>query len=128
MSLLSFVTAVLLLSLSNAQIMFGFYKFVCPNAEYVVYNEMVDILSVAPSLAGPLLRMHYHDCFVKGCDASILLNPTSNNVTEKVAAPNLSIRGYGVFDRIKEKLEETCPGIVSCADIVALVARDVVAL
>ncbi|XP_020701141.1 peroxidase 1-like [Dendrobium catenatum] len=126
--LLSFALAALLFGFSNAQVMFGFYNFVCPNAEAIVNEEMKHIMAVAPSLAGPLLRMHYHDCFVKGCDASILVNPSAKKATEKVAPPNLSIRGFEVIDRIKEKLEAACPGIVSCADIIALVARDAVAL
>ncbi|ONK74702.1 uncharacterized protein A4U43_C03F9260 [Asparagus officinalis] len=106
----------------------GFYKKTCPNAETIVYNEMKRVISVAPSLAGPLLRLFFHDCFVRGCDASILLNSTKNNVAEKESPINLSLRGYGVIDTIKAKLEKACPGIVSCADITALVARDAVYL
>ncbi|KAA8524586.1 hypothetical protein F0562_011009 [Nyssa sinensis] len=59
----------------------------------------------------------------KGCDASILLNSTSNQA-EKVAPPNLTVRGFDFIDRVKSLLEAECPGIVSCADIIALVARD----
>ncbi|KAI3687339.1 hypothetical protein L1987_81034 [Smallanthus sonchifolius] len=79
-----------------------------------------------PSMAAKLLRLHYHDCFVRGCDGSILLDPTQNTTTEKTAGPNRSISGYEVIDEIKTKLEAQCPGIVSCADIVALTARDAV--
>ncbi|KAK8966520.1 Peroxidase 1 [Platanthera guangdongensis] len=99
---------------------------------------MTRAIKMAPSLSGPLLRMHFHDCFVnyvdltngflKGCDGSVLLNGTSSSPPEKVAPPNLSLRGYGEIDRVKAKLEKACPGIVSCADILALVARDVVVL
>ncbi|GKE50648.1 peroxidase 24-like protein, partial [Tanacetum coccineum] len=80
-----------------------------------------------PSLAAKLLRLHYHDCFVRGCDGSILLDPTQNNTTtEKTAGPNRSVSGYEVIDEVKTKLEADCPGIVSCADVVALAARDAV--
>ncbi|CAL9778714.1 unnamed protein product [Musa acuminata subsp. burmannicoides] len=106
----------------------GYYSKTCPNAEAIVFEEMAKVIKVAPSLAGPLLRMHFHDCFVRGCDGSVLLNSTKGNVAEKDAHPNLSLRGYGVIDRVKAKLEKACPGIVSCADILAFVARDAVVL
>lgn len=53
-----------------------------------------------------------------------MLDSTPNNKAEKAAVPNQSLTGFDVIDEIKEKLEETCPGVVSCADIVALAARD----
>ncbi|KAM1086764.1 hypothetical protein ACFX2H_012320 [Malus domestica] len=74
-------------------------------------------------MAPKLLRMHYHDCFVRGCDASLLLDSTSGNPAEKEAIQNSNIRGYEVIDEIKTRLEDECPGIVSCADIVALFGR-----
>ncbi|KAL3740652.1 hypothetical protein ACJRO7_021860 [Eucalyptus globulus] len=103
----------------------GFYQKTCPNAEAIVKKVIGQVMSVAPSLSGPLLRMHFHDCFVRGCEGSILLN-SSTNQAEKDAPPNLSLRGYQVIDRVKTALEKACPGTVSCADVLAIVARDVV--
>jgi hypothetical protein len=66
---------------------------------------------------------------LQGCDASLLLDPTPQNPRiEKLAAPNLTVRGYEVIDAAKTQLEKTCPRTVSCADIVALAARDAVVL
>ncbi|KAF9589242.1 hypothetical protein IFM89_021121 [Coptis chinensis] len=59
-----------------------------------------------------------------GCAALVLLNSTSNNKAEKEAIPNLSLAGFDVIDEVKTQLEKTCPGTVSCVDIVALGARD----
>lgn len=59
---------------------------------------------------------------LQGCDASILLNPTkSNPQTEKTTIP---LRGYSAVDKIKAAVEAVCPGVVSCADILAFAARD----
>ncbi|XP_002518541.2 peroxidase 27 [Ricinus communis] len=111
---------------ANAQLKVGFYSKTCPRAEAIVKEVINQVMSVAPSLAGPLLRMHFHDCFVRGCDGSVLLNATSSTQqVEKDALPNLSLRGYQIIDRVKTALEKECPGVVSCADVVAIVARDV---
>ncbi|XP_021746893.1 peroxidase 56-like [Chenopodium quinoa] len=103
----------------------GYYGYSCPQAESIALNVIKESLAVDPTLAGPLLRMFFHDCFVRGCDASILLDsPTKQG--EKEAIPNLTLRGYEVIDKVKIALEMHCPGIVSCADILAIVSRDVV--
>ena len=61
----------------------------------------------------------------QGCDASVLLDDTGNFTGEKSAGPNAgSLRGFGVIDTIKALLEALCPRTVSCADILAVAARD----
>lgn len=71
------------------------------------------------------MRLHFHDCFVQGCDASVLLDDTSSSPGEKSALQNLdSLRGFEVIDNVKSEVEDVCPGVVSCADILAVVARD----
>ncbi|XP_020087300.1 peroxidase 4-like [Ananas comosus] len=84
-----------------------------------------------PRMGASLLRLHFHDCFVNGCDGSVLLDDTPTFTGEKNAAPNKnSIRGFDVVDKIKEAVNSACNGnVVSCADILAVAARDsVVAL
>lgn len=66
---------------------------------------------------------------MQGCDASDLLDDTPTFQGEKTAKPNNnSLRGFEVIDKIKAQVEAVCPGIVSCADILALAARDGVVL
>ncbi|XP_058083538.1 peroxidase 24-like [Magnolia sinica] len=101
-----------------------FYKKSCLLAEDIVKNITQRRVAANSALPAKLLRLHFHDCFVRGCDASVLLNSTANNTAEKDAIPNLSLAGSDVIDEIKTHLEKTCPGVVSCADIVALSARD----
>ncbi|XP_058082951.1 peroxidase 24-like [Magnolia sinica] len=101
-----------------------FYRKSCPLAEDIVRNITHRRTAAYSLLPAKLLRLHFHDCFVRGCDASVLLNSKGYEKAEKDADPNLSLEGFDVIDEIKAQLEEACPGVVSCADIVALSARD----
>ncbi|WOG96374.1 hypothetical protein DCAR_0415709 [Daucus carota subsp. sativus] len=102
-----------------------FYDHSCPNAIQIVKSIVSSAVARDTRMAASLLRLHFHDCFVKGCDASILLDSSGSVISEKSSNPNRkSVRGYGVIDQIKSALELECPQTVSCADIMALAARD----
>lgn len=70
------------------------------------------------------------ELFLQGCDASVLLDDVGSSfVGEKTAVANKnSARGFEVIDTIKTQVEASRNGTVSCADIVALAARDAVFL
>uniref|UniRef100_A0A7N0T153 Peroxidase n=1 Tax=Kalanchoe fedtschenkoi TaxID=63787 RepID=A0A7N0T153_KALFE len=74
-----------------------------------------------------LLRLLFHDCFIEGCDASVMLddsNGNSNKSIERQAIPNKTLKGFDKIARIKDELEKACPGVVSCADTLVLATRD----
>ncbi|CAL5194398.1 unnamed protein product [Lathyrus oleraceus] len=106
----------------------NFYKKSCPQAEEIVKNITQQHVSSRPELPAKLLRLHFHDCFVRGCDASVLIESTASNTAEKDAIPNLSLSGFDVVKDIKDAVEAKCPGVVSCADILTLAARDAVSV
>ncbi|GJN10563.1 hypothetical protein PR202_ga28668 [Eleusine coracana subsp. coracana] len=113
---------------AEGHLQMGAYNKTCPQAEEIVLKEMSAILGKTPDLAGPVLRLFSVDCFVGGCEGSILLDSTPNNTAEKDSPLNKGVRGYEVVDAIKAKLDEACPGVVSCADTLALAARDSIRL
>ncbi|CAH2051359.1 unnamed protein product [Thlaspi arvense] len=103
----------------------SFYSISCPKAEEIVRSVVAQAVARETRMAASLMRLHFHDCFVQGCDGSLLLDTSGSIVTEKSSNPNSnSARGFDVVDQIKAALESQCPGIVSCADALTLAARD----
>lgn len=106
------------------------YSKSCPRALTIIKAAVYKAILKEHRIGASLLRLHFHDCFVNGCDASVLLDDSESFTGEKTAVPNInSLRGFDIIDSIKSELETFCPAAVSCADILAVAARDsVVAL
>ncbi|XP_024987459.1 basic peroxidase-like [Cynara cardunculus var. scolymus] len=105
----------------NAQLSTTFYDDTCPNALAAINTVITDAVTTENRMAASIIRLHFHDCFVQGCDASILLDDTPS---EKTTGANSGVRGYEVIDAAKAAVENICPGVVSCADVLAVAARD----
>ncbi|KAK7285473.1 hypothetical protein RJT34_20246 [Clitoria ternatea] len=125
-----FLALVTLFCSSNAQLSSTFYSSTCPNVSSIVRNVVQQALQSDSRIGASLTRLHFHDCFVNGCDGSVLLDQGGNiTLSEKNATPNNnSARGFNVVDNIKSSVENSCPGVVSCADILALAAEASVSL
>ncbi|XP_062006609.1 peroxidase 17-like [Rosa rugosa] len=106
-----------------------YYSETCPEAETIVRGVMKKAYDREPRSLASVMRFQFHDCFVNGCDASMLLDDTPTMLGEKLSLSNInSLRSYEVVDEVKEALEKACPGVVSCADVIIMASRDAVAL
>ncbi|KAI3452386.1 hypothetical protein Pfo_009051 [Paulownia fortunei] len=107
-----------------------YYSKSCPRFEQIVQDTTTNKQIASPTTAAAALRLFFHDCFVGGCDASVLVSSTRFNKAERDADINLSLPGDGfdVIVRAKTALELTCPGVVSCADILAVATRNLVVM
>ncbi|URE21295.1 Peroxidase [Musa troglodytarum] len=108
----------------HGQLSSDFYQSTCPRLQRIVRSATQQAIDKDPIMGAAMLRLFFHDCFVNGCDASVLLDDTPTSVGEKGSPANFnSLRGFEVIDDIKAQVEAACPATVSCADILALAAR-----
>nr|ACS49652.1 peroxidase [Oryza ridleyi] len=110
----------------NGKLKVGFYSRSCPTAESTVATVVRQFADADSTILPALVRLQFHDCFVKGCDASVLIKGGNNNA-EVDNNKHQGLRGLDVIESAKAQLESECPGVVSCADIVALASRDALA-
>lgn len=98
--------------------------------EACVFSAVKEVVLAAINaenrMGASLIRLFFHDCFVDGCDAGLLLNDTATFTGEQTAAGNNnSVRGFAVIEAAKQNAKTKCPDTpVSCADILSIAARD----
>ncbi|CAH2072328.1 unnamed protein product [Thlaspi arvense] len=118
-------------ALGIAQLSSDFYSNTCPNVTIIARSLIEQASRSDVRLTAQFTRLHFHDCFVNGCDGSVLLDaaPANGVEGEKKAFQNdNSLDGFEVIDDIKTALENVCPGVVSCADILSIAAEISVSL
>ncbi|KAI8020063.1 putative Peroxidase 48 [Camellia lanceoleosa] len=121
---------------------YDFYRESCPRFQKIIRSSIHCLNMARSDVAPALLRLVFHDCFIEvkflllpssflilipsyqGCDESVLLDAIDGVDSEKESPPNETLKGFDLIDIIKSKLEEACPGVVSCADILFLAARE----
>ncbi|KAK1440683.1 hypothetical protein QVD17_06512 [Tagetes erecta] len=119
-------------NLAHAQLKENYYKNICPNVETIVRNTVTAKVRQTFVTIPGTLRLFFHDCFVQGCDASVMIASSGSNTAEKDHQDNMSLTGDGFDTVIKAKAAvdavPSCRNKVSCADILALATRDVVVM
>ncbi|KAJ6689751.1 hypothetical protein OIU85_006099 [Salix viminalis] len=82
------------------------YAPTCPSVFEIVKKEMECEVRSDPRNAALIVRLHFHDCFVQGCDGSVLLDDTITLQGEKKASASInSLGGFQIIDRIKSKID-----------------------
>ncbi|OMP01848.1 Plant peroxidase [Corchorus olitorius] len=118
--------------MASAQLRKNYYANICPNVESIVRGAVTQKFRQTFVTVPATIRLFFHDCFVQGCDASVIIASSGGNTAEKDHPDNLSLAGDGFDTVIKAKAAvDAVPGCrnkVSCADILAMATRDVIAL
>ncbi|CAL4966657.1 unnamed protein product [Urochloa decumbens] len=121
------VSAALMPPSAVAQLRPGYYSSICPNLELIVKSSVKQSMAQSPISAPAALRLFFHDCAVRGCDASIMI-VNSNGDDEWRNPDNQSLKpeGFQVILNAKAAVDSDpqCQYKVSCADIMALAARE----
>ncbi|XP_022153786.1 peroxidase A2-like [Momordica charantia] len=118
----------IILETSSAQLSPTFYDQTCPNLSTIVRDAVSQAQEGDVRAGAKLIRFHFHDCFVDGCDGSVLLKDAPGIESELDAPPNRGIQGLEIVDKVKAAVEAACPATVSCADILAIAALQSVLL
>ncbi|XP_042410673.1 peroxidase 19-like [Zingiber officinale] len=108
-----------------------------PQVERIVASVTAQSFCERPATGAAVIRLFFHDCFVEGCDASVLIAPSAGGGREGAAPAverdvdenrSLQEEAFETIEMAKEAVERQCPGVVTCADILAVAPRDFVHL
>ncbi|KAJ7974022.1 Peroxidase [Quillaja saponaria] len=107
-----------------------FHKSTCPQLESIVRTQLKKVYKQEIGQAAGILRLHFHDCFVRGCDASVLFDGSASGPSEKDTPPNFTLRpeAFKIIEDLRERIHSKCGRVVSCADITTLATRDAIFL
>ncbi|PON69259.1 Peroxidase [Parasponia andersonii] len=108
----------------KSELQLNYYAESCPKAEEIIKQQVIDLYNKHGNTAVSWVRNLFHDCMVKSCDASLLLETVNGIESEKASQRSFGMRNFKYVNTIKSAVEKECPLTVSCADIVALSARD----
>ncbi|XP_066383474.1 peroxidase 45-like [Miscanthus floridulus] len=121
------VSAGLMPQSAVAELKTDYYASTCPNLEVIVRSSVKQSMAQSPISAPAALRLFFHDCAVRGCDASIMI-VNSNGDDEWRNSDNQSLKPEGFQTILNAKAavdsDPQCRYKVSCADIMALAARE----
>ncbi|KAG6493158.1 hypothetical protein ZIOFF_048135 [Zingiber officinale] len=119
------------------QLSLDFYTHNCPQLDRIVASVTAQRFRERPATGAAVIRLFFHDCFVEGCDASVLIAPSAGGgramagpAVERDVEENRSLpeEAFETIEMAKAAVERQCPGVVTCADILAVAARDFVHL
>ncbi|CAO2173922.1 unnamed protein product [Urochloa humidicola] len=103
----------------------GYYSKKCKGVENIVKWHVILALKANRRTGAALIRLLFHDCFVRGCDGSVLLDASYDNPhPEKEAPVNIGLAAFDLLEEIKAAVEDRCSGVVSCSDLLIYAARD----
>ncbi|PNY08470.1 peroxidase 21-like protein [Trifolium pratense] len=108
----------------KSQLQVNYYSNSCPKAEEIIKQQVAELYHQHGDTSISWVRNLFHDCLVKSCDASLLLSTVRGVVSEQTSGRSFGMRNFKYVNTIKAAVEKECPLTVSCADIVALSARD----
>ncbi|XP_022637803.1 peroxidase 21 isoform X2 [Vigna radiata var. radiata] len=105
--------------LGKSQLQLNYYSKSCPKAEDIIKQQVTQ-----------LYHKHGNTAVSWSCDASLLLETARDGtlVSEQTSERSIGMRNFKYVNTIKAAVEEECPFTVSCADIIALSARDAISL